>query len=287
VPGSREIAQAIFDGLSAGASYALLALAFSILWATVRTVNLALIQVVAIGAMAAYAAAPMRAVPALGAAALMGLVAGLLTHYIAIATTLRKGLLVPIIASLGVGLVLQSSMSLTIGDEVRRMPRLLPDGSLQLFGAFLGWGQLIVLAITAGALIVCAAVARLTSIGLSFRATAWRPQLASAYGVDTRRVRLISAAAAAAASGLAGGCIAILSGSASPVTGADAGLSGLVAMLIGGAGNPLGAVVGGLTVGLLDSLGGTIFSTSLQSVLSLGLLFIIMISRPSGLMKER
>jgi branched-subunit amino acid ABC-type transport system permease component len=287
MPSFTELAQALVDGLAVGSSYAILALAFTILWATVRTVNLALLQIVAVGGLVAYEFAGSGVVVAFTAAIVASLVLALASHLIAVQSTISKGLLYPIIASLGVGLLLQAAMTLTAGDDVRVMPDLLPTGVLEVGGVFIGWTPLIVFAITGGFLVAAGLIARFTTLGLSFRAAAWQPQLAMAYGVNVRWVRLISAGAAGVAAGLAGACAGILAGSVSPFTGAATGLNGLVGMLIGGAGNPVGAVLGGLLVGVLQALGAVFVSSSMQGVISLSLLFLIMILRPSGLMKER
>lgn len=280
-------AQALADGMAIGASYALLALAFTLLWATVRTVNLALLQTLAISALVCFAMARFGAPVAFAAAAVTGLGVGIATHLVAVQSTISKGQLYPIIASLGVGLLLQGGMSLTVGDNLRTMPTLLPSGLLRLQGVFISWASLIILLVTVICLFGIAALSRVTTLGLAFRASAWQPALAATYGVDVRRIRLISAGAAGALTGLSGAFTAVLGGSVSPTLGASAGLNGLVGMLIGGAGNPAGAVVGGLTVGGLQSLAGEFAPTSIKGIVSLALLFLILIVRPSGLMRER
>ena len=285
MPSEREISQAVFDGISTGAYYAVTALAFSVLWATVRTVNLALIQVVAIGAITTALLAPQGAVVALLGACVAGLVAGVATHYTAVATTVRHGFIAPVIATLGVGLVLEGLMSVTVGDNTRAVDVNLPDSSVTLLGAQMTWPHIIVLGVITAVLVGYGIIARLTPLGLAFRATAWNRELADAYGVNVRRVQFVSASGAALVAGLTGWCIAVVGGNASPVTGAEVGLYGILAMLIGGAGNPVGAVLGGLTVGLINSFGATIVSSSVQSQLSLGLIFCILILRPTGLLK--
>lgn len=287
MPSFSEITQALVDGLAVGSSYAILALAFTVLWATVRTVNLALLQVVAVGGLVAFALADAGVVVAFLGAMVVGLIFGLVTHVVAVQSTIKKGLLYPIIASLGVGLLIQGGMSLAAGDDVRVMPDLLPTGVIEVEGIFIGWTPLIVFLVTAAFVGVIAALARFTRLGLGFRASAWQPELAQAYGINVRGVRLFSAGAAGVAAGLAGACAGILAGSVSPYAGAATGLNGLVAMLIGGAGNPIGAVLGGLLVGVLQAFGGLFVSSSMQGVISLALLFLVMILRPSGLMKER
>jgi branched-subunit amino acid ABC-type transport system permease component len=144
-----------------------------------------------------------------------------------------------------------------------------------------------VLLITVLLLAAATLVMRYTRLGLAFRASSWSPEIAAAYGVNVGLVRFCSAAAAAALAGLAGVFAAVLAGSVSPFLGSAAGLKGIVAMLIGGAGNLPGAVIGGLSIGVIEALSGQVVSGSTSQVVSYAVLFLVMVARPSGLMKER
>ena len=86
--------------------------------------------------------------------------------------------------------------------------------------------------------------------------------------------------------GLAGVFIALTAGSVGPLLGATAGLKGMVAMLIGGAGNLPGAVVGGLAVGLVESVSLQYTTSALSGAIAFAVLFALMVLKPSGLMKE-
>lgn len=282
-----SLVQAVVDGITNGASYAILALAFSLLWATVRTVNMALLQCVTIGGFFAYEGASHGAVVAVVYGVLAATVAGLITHYVAVAPTLRKGQIYPIIASLGAGLLIQGALSWGFGDSLRSLPQVLPIDGSYVGSIFIGWNAVVVVCIVAFLLIVAAGTMRFTSVGLAFRAASWAPGLANAYGVNVPSVRLVSAAGAGALAGLAGVFVALLGGSVDPTLGASVGLTGIVAMLIGGAGNLVGAVFGGLAVGVIESLSGQFVSTSLSQAVSYAVLFLVMVVRPSGLMRER
>src|SRR5258708_1691214 len=124
--GAAQLVQAVIDGVTIGASYAIIALAFSVIWATTRTVNLALIQIVAVGGLFAYLGAKAGG---FALALLLGLAAagliGTVSHYVAIVPTLRKGQIYPIIASLGFGILVQSVLSLTFGNNDTSLPSIL------------------------------------------------------------------------------------------------------------------------------------------------------------------
>jgi branched-chain amino acid transport system permease protein len=126
MPSITQLLQSLSDGLATGASYAVLALAFTVLWATVRTVNMAILQLVTVGGVVAYYAAGAGAVVAFlaGIGAATGL--GLITHYSAVRPTLKNGQIYPIIATLGVGLLITGGISLIFGEDLQTVPPLLP-----------------------------------------------------------------------------------------------------------------------------------------------------------------
>lgn len=287
MPNVGQLIQALMDGVANGSNYAIIALAFSLLWATMRTLNMALIQTVMVGGIFAYYGASHGILPAIlfgvGAAAVVG--TG--THYISVESTVKKGLIYPIIASLGLGALIQGVASLTFGDNLRPAPEVLPAGGVEVGPAFVGWDSIVTTSMVALLLIAVSCIMKWTSLGLAFRAASWSPDLAQAYGVNVSLVRFASASAAAIAAGFAGTFAVLTDGSVSPTLGAGIALTGLVAMLIGGAGNLVGSVFGGLLVGLIEAMSGLFVSGSISHAISFLMLFLVMVVKPSGLMKER
>lgn len=285
--GSAHFFQVIVDGITLGASYAILALAFSMLWATVRTVNVALLQTMMVAGIFSYLGAYYGLVPAFFIGLIAGVSAGIGSHYVAVASTINRGLIFPIVASLGLGVAMKAIASIIFSDDIRPVPDLLPQGGIILSGVYIGWDSLITVCVIAALITPLMLVMRYSRLGLAFRATSWAPDLANSYGVNVRAIRLLSAAAAAVSASLAGIFAVLNDGSVSPALGAHAGLTGLVAMLIGGAGNLPGAVVGGLSIGIIEAASGVFISSAAAQAVSYGVLFFIMVFKPSGLMKER
>jgi len=279
-------AQALLDGLSAGATYALIAIAFSLVWATVRTVNLALLQVLSCAGMLAYLGAQHGVVLAFVYGLLGAVVIGVASHFVAIVPTLSKGQIYPIITSLGFGLLLTAGLVAIFGDLLRPVPPVLPEGGARLGGTYLSWGAVLQIAVALVLVVAAIVVMRSSRVGLAFRSSAWAPDLAGAYGVNLPAVRLGSAVVSSLLIGLAGVFIALTAGSVGPLLGATAGLKGMVAMLIGGAGNLPGAVVGGLAVGLVESVSLQYTTSALSGAIAFAVLFALMVLKPSGLMKE-
>jgi branched-chain amino acid transport system permease protein len=287
MPGFIDYLQAAVDGLMIGSIYALVAVSFAVLWASIRTVNLGLLQVAALGGMVSYGLSDLGSIPALVGGALAATVVGLVTHLVAVRPLLERWALLPIIASLGAGLLVRGGVILVAGNDSRRMPPLVPTGTLEIQGVFFRRAGLVVIAITLVFVLSAIILTKRSQIGLAFRASSWSPEIASAYGISTERVRLGSAVAASFSIGLAGVLGGVLAGSVSPFMGEANGLKGLVAMLLGGAGNLVGALVAGLLVGVLESGAGLFVSSAMKNVVSFGMLFLVMVFKPSGLFKER
>ncbi|MEQ8719094.1 MAG: branched-chain amino acid ABC transporter permease [Acidimicrobiales bacterium] len=279
--------QAVIDGGMTGSLYALVALAFSLVWATMRTVNLAFLQLIAFAAIIGWASADFGAAPAIIFAVLATAGLTLVTHLVAVQPMLKKARMAPIVASIGAGLLLQGILSDIAGSQLRIMPNLFPTGVFEINGIFIRKTGIAVVAVVLVFVAITLVIFRYTMIGLAFRATSWAPELGSAYGVATPLVQLGSVVAAGLAIGLSGVLTAVLVGSVSPFIGANAGLKGVIAMLVGGAGNMTGAVAGGLLIGILESVAELYVSSAMKTAVSFGLLLVVMIVRPSGLLKER
>lgn len=280
--------QYALDGLMTGAVYAIIALAFSLVWASMRTVNLALLQIAGVGAMAAYGLGGVGGpiVALLGAATAAALVA-LASYYVAIRPTLKRWRLIPIVATLGFGVLIEGLLSRFAGAGVRPMPPLLPTGSFAVGDVYVRRAGVVVLLVVIAMLAAAMTVLRRSKVGLAFRASSWSPEIAEANGVNIEAVRVWSTVASGVYAGIAGALIGVLAGSVSPFAGFSTGLKGIVAMLVGGAGNPLGAVVGGTLIGVSESMVGGIVSNAIKGVISFGVLLLVMLLRPHGIMQER
>jgi branched-chain amino acid transport system permease protein len=288
MPDAHSYVQALVDGLSTGSGYALVAMSFSALWASIRSVNMALLQVGSVAAVTTYALGSAGDAAAVVGGVLVAVIVGLGTHLISVRPFLSRGHITPIISSFGAGLAVQGILVLCIGVNNVSLSNVLPSGVFQVGGYFLRSASAIDLAVAAGVAIVALGIVRLTSIGLAFRAVSRSPDIALANGINVERVRLGSAAVASGLVGLTGILIGATASSAGPydATAQALGLTGLLAMLLGGAGNLAASVLAGLFVGVLDSGTQLFISSDLNTVVSLGLLLVVLVIRPNGLGRE-
>ena len=143
-----------------------------------------------------------------------------------------------------------------------------------------------ILAITALTIVLLVAFFRKTTLGLAMRAVASNPTAAAVVGLDVRRVRTLSFALAGALGGLAGVLV-------TPITtlrydvGVLLGLKGFAAAILGGFGSFPGAIVGGVALGLLESLSAAYVSSAWKDTIAFLVLLLVLFARPHGLMGKK
>jgi branched-chain amino acid transport system permease protein len=279
--------QFFLDGILAGTIYALVALGFTITWSSMRVVSLAQPSLLAIGAATGYLAADAGIAPAAAAAAAGAAAIGYVAYVVAIKPLAQVSLLSVMVSTLGAGIIIEGILALFSGTDPIGMPSLLPAGGW-VVGPFYFRRAAVIVAVIAFVMLALALyISKKTRIGLAFRAAAWAPDVGSAHGINIAAVRTGSILFASAYAGLAGFFVAVLFGSWSPYMGLALALPALIGMLVGGAGNLMGAVLGGLTLGVIQSVSSAHITSSLSNLVAFGVLIGLMVIRPQGLLSER
>ena len=176
-------------------------------------------------------------------------------------------------------------------------PQLLPSLPIQLFNSAvtITGKELIIIAVAF--LVMCALLLLVerTRLGRAMRATAEQTQIAALMGVNPNRVISITFMLGGALAGLAGVMIATNYGNANFYMGFIPGLKAFTAAVLGGIGNIRGAMLGGLLLGLIESLGagyigdltGGVLGSNYQDIFAFIVLIMVLVLRPSGLLGER
>lgn len=281
------VGQLLSQGLTFGAVFAVVALAYHLIYVTTGFLNFALGEQMAVGGLLALTLMGMG-VPlplAIALAVLVGaLVAGVYER-IAMTPARPMGPAGPILASIGVALVLTHGRTLLWGPNPRSFPAF--TGAENATIGFLGGRWLLQSFWIIGlALVATGALLwflRVTPWGRRWRATAQDPLGARLCGVNPRAVSTGSVA-------LAGGLVTLMGIAIAPISlaggffGLEFGVKGFAAAIIGGFDNTTGVMVGGLVIGLLDSfLAGTVSGAAADAVLY-GLLILALLVRPHGLL---
>ena len=297
--------QQIINGLVQGSVYALVALGYTMVYGILGLINFAHGEVVMVGAMVALAVAKALAASglppllilliALLVAAMVCMALGYGIERIAYRPLRNAPRLAPLITAIGVSIVLQNLAMMLWGREYHAFPQLLPNGTHVIGGAVINDVQLI---IVLAALLVMGGLMLLvhrTRLGRAMRAVAENPSAAALMGVDINRVISVTFMLGSALAALAGIMVSANYGIVHYYMGFLLGLKAFTAAVLGGIGNLRGAMLGGVLLGLIESLGagyigdltGGFFGSNYQDVFAFFVLIAVLVFRPSGLLGER
>jgi len=287
--GLESLVQFALSGLTVGSIYALAALGFTLVFNATGVVNFAQGQFVMLGGLIATTFAntlewPMPA--AVAAAVVLTALAGGLIEILTIHPMRGRPVFTLIMITLGVSIVLEMAALLIWGTDPIFLPSFSGDTPIPFLGAMLQPQMLWVLGVAVAAMLALQAYYRYTMAGQAMLACSINPVAAAAVGIDRRRVVLAAFVFAAALGAIGGVLIAPIT-----TTGYSIGLlmtlKGFAAAIMGGMGSSLGAVVGGIALGLIESMSTGLVSSGYKDAIALGILLVFLIVRPQGLLGAR
>jgi branched-chain amino acid transport system permease protein len=305
IPAVDIFLQQIFNGLTLGSIYALVALGYTMVYGIMGLINFAHGEVVMIGALTALATAkallaagvppPLVLLLALLVATLVCMALGATIERVAYRPLRNAPRLAPLITAIGVSIVLQQVAMLVWGRNYHSVPQLLPAGSHEILGAQITEVQLIIMATAALTMLGLMQLVNRTRLGRAMRATSESPAIAALMGVDANRIIMLTFVIGSGLGALAGVMVSANYGIAHYHMGFLLGLKAFTAAVLGGIGNLGGAMVGGLLLGIIEALGagyigdltGGVLGSNYQDVFAFFVLIVVLIFRPSGLMGEK
>jgi branched-chain amino acid transport system permease protein len=282
-------AQQLVNGVLLGATYALFALGFTLMFGVLRVINLTYGFYFTAGAFVAlYATRDLGlglwlALPA--AALASGLIAVVLDTLLL--TRLRRARadeLASLMVTLGAVLALYAAMTALLGPDIRRLPPGLVSGAaVTQWGVRLSAAQLLIL----GASVVLAGglvwLVRFSRLGLGIRAVAENPDAAGLMGIDTARIAATVSFVSGALAGAGGVLIGLAFNAITPYMGETMMLRGFVVIILGGLGDIFGALIAGLLLGILEVLTAGYIDSGLKEAVAFSLLVLVLWTRPTGL----
>jgi len=299
--------QQLINGVTLGSVYALVALGYTMVYGIIGLINFAHGDVVMIGAMAATTIAISLVSGDPSASAFLVLGAGLLVSVplcmavgwtaerIAYRPLRRAPRLAALITAIGVSIILQNLAMMGWGRNYLNFPQVLSPRVFEFFGARMSTLQIAIVVIAAlimGALLL---VVHKTRLGTAMRATAQNREVAGLMGVNINTVISAAFLIGSALAAVAGMMVATYYGVSQYTMGFLLGLKAFTAAVLGGIGNLVGAMAGGLLLGVIESLGagyigdltGGFLGSHYQDVFAFFVLVLVLIFRPSGLLGER
>ncbi|MDR2588355.1 MAG: branched-chain amino acid ABC transporter permease [Spirochaetales bacterium] len=279
--------QQLCNGLALGLVYALVAVGYSLVFGILRLINFSHGAVYAFGAHAAFFFVGLNfgPVPAIIAALVITGLLGVVIDKTALAP-LRKKRSVPIAAlvtTLGISNIIQNLLVVKFGSQRKPFPDFFNLGAFTLGGIQFSSRQFVMFGVSLVLLLLLLLVVNKTKIGLAMRATAQNAKAASLMGINVNSIItltfLMGGASAAIAGGMVGGYYQVVY----PGMGFMIGLKAFAASVLGGIGSLPGALVGGLLVGVIESIAALYIGSNYRDSMAFIILIVVLIVRPAGL----
>jgi len=280
-----EFLQFAFSGLTAGAVYALVALGFTLIFNSCGVINFAQGEFVMLGGMITVflglAGLPLPL--AAGLAIVAAVLVGLGIHVFAIDRARDATTVVLIVITIGASIFLRGVAQVLFDKRFHTLPSWFGDNSIVVGGAAILPQSLAVLGVAAVIVLLLWALINRTLLGKAIVATASNQLAARLAGINTRLMVGLSFAISAAIGAAAGIVITPITFTSYDI-GTLLALKGFAAAMLGGIGNPVGAVVGGVVLGLSEAFSAGYFSSQYKDAVALVLLLAVLFACPQGLL---
>jgi len=281
--------QQLVNALSLGCVYALFALGFTLIFGVLGVINLSHGAVFMVGAYAAVQAMARFDLPLwaglLFAFVFCGLL-GLLIDFLVLRPLRARNAphLIPMIATIGVAIILNNGIQGIFGAENVRFPAGVVSGeSLDLAGIHLTALELGIILLSFVLMGVLMVALKRTQLGRALRAIAESPKAAYLLGINVEGLFFLTSFAAAALGGLAGVLIGLYSNAVFPLMGQPMLHKGIAVIILGGMGDIRGAMLAGLFLGFAEVLSVAYIGSDMRDAVAFGLLFLVLLVRPKGL----
>jgi branched-chain amino acid transport system permease protein len=299
--------QQVLNGLVLGSVYALVALGYTMVYGILQLINFAHGEILMIGAMVSVSVviAGQKYFPGLNPVLLLVIataaaipvcvIISLIIERVAYRPLRNAPRLAPLITAIGLSIVLQTLAMIIWKPNPIVFPNLLPNDPIHIGPAVLAPKQILILAVSTIMMIGLILLVNKTKLGRAMRATSENPRIAGLMGVNSNYVIAATFAIGAALAAVAGVLVGMNYNIVHFTMGFMPGLKAFTAAVLGGIGNIGGAMLGGLLLGVIESLGagyigdltGGFLGSQYQDIFAFAVLIIVLIFRPSGLMGER
>jgi len=299
--------QQIINGLVLGSMYALVALGYTMVYGIIGLINFAHGDVLMVGALTSWTIIGVMQDATPGMPGWLVLLLAVIIAMVVCATlnyTIEKlayrplrnsSRLAPLITAIGMSLLLQTFAMIIWKPNPKSYPNMLPTEPVEFGGAVISITQITILPTTVITLAFLMWLVNRTNLGRAMRATAENPRVAALMGIKPDVVISATFIIGAMLAAIAGVMWASNYGTVQHAMGFMPGLKAFVAAVMGGIGNLAGAVVGGIALGLIESLGagylgkltGGVLGSQYTDIFAFIVLAVVLTLRPSGLLGER
>ena len=284
------VAQQAINGIVLGSLYVLVALGLTLIYGVLVQINFAHADFVTLGAFSAYFFMHVLGgsyLASIGVALVVGAALGWLINVAIFAPLRRKGNeLLPLIATIGVSVMLQNAMLSLFGPVPYAFETPYSQRVFRVAGTFFTMQSIIIIAVSTATIGLLYAFMKFTSLGKALRAVSQDRETAGLMGINPNQLITLTFVLASALAGMGGAMLApvlVLT----PFAGASVIVKAFAIVIIGGFGNVEGTIFAGLLVGLIESLTTQYLDPGLIDIVVFGLLLLMLAFRPTGLISER
>jgi branched-chain amino acid transport system permease protein len=278
--------QIALSGIATGAIYSLIAVGFTVVFNATKVTNFAHGEFVMIGGLASaflVSALQWPVAAAVVGALLLVILLAVLLDYLALQHASRKTVLDLTMITIGVGFLYRGLSQVMFGREIILPPRFGGVPNLNLFDLRVDSQSVWILLCLVLSISLLSYLFLITRLGKAMRAASQNPRAAALCGIDPRKMSMLAFGLGGATGALAGALVAPI-GAAYYEYGLTFGLKGFAAAVLGGFGNPVGAVLGGMLIGLAESFAAGYLSSAYKDATSLAILLGLLLVRPNGLL---
>ncbi len=283
----NQFLQQLVNGISLGSIYALVALGYTMVYGIIKLINFAHGDIYMIGAYVGFAATAYLGVgfiPSLIIAMAACAVLGVTIEKVAYKPLRNSTRIAVLITAIGMSLLLEYVMMYFVGAQVRSYPRLLSDTLLNLGSIIISTQQIYIIVTSIVLMIVLQYVVKKTKVGKAMRAVSADKDAAQLMGIKVDSTISFTFAIGSALAGAGGVLVGVYYNSIDPLMGMMPGLKAFVAAVFGGIGSIPGAMIGGLSIGVIETLVSGYGSSMYRDAAVFAFLIVILILKPSGLL---
>ncbi len=290
----QEFLQQLVNGIAWGSIYALIALGYTMVYGVLRLINFAHGDVIMVGAYTALFAAGWIGAdltPSVPKALLVLLIAmvvcallGIIIERAAYRPVRRQPRLVSLITAIGVSLLLENLGNVIFGARPRAFPEIIRSTKVQIGSIVFGSHQLLVLGVSIALMGLLQVIVHRTRVGKAMRAVSFSADAAKLMGIPTDSVIAFTFAIGSALAAAAGVLVGLYLPRVDPLMGLIPGLKAFVAAVLGGIGNIPGAMVGGLVMGIAETMVVGYLAPTYRDAIAFAILILILLFKPGGIL---
>ncbi len=279
--------QQLINGLTLGATYALIALGYTMVYGIIQLINFAHGEIFMVGAFVGVLAITILKVNifvAMFLAMLVCMALGVTAERIAYRPLRRSDRLAPLISAIGVSIFLQTLMTVIFGPQPQAFPQVVEDALYKLGPVQVSRVQIIILVVASFLMVGLHLIVKYVKIGKAMRAASEDYDTAALMGINVNRVISFTFALGSLLAAAGGVLVGMYFNSVFPLMGVQAGLKAFCAAVLGGIGSIPGAMLGGIFLGIAEVLGIAAGYGDYKDAVAFTLLILVLLFRPTGLL---